>query len=111
MKYIIGTTEVNAWKIVNERYDSDTATFYLTLDDGAEVVRPVTHGQRVKSGDYFVQGQPVVTRTGHVTYSSPAVPSIISARDFVNTYTPIPEPAPEPAAPALQTESVDAAGF
>ena len=84
MKYIIGKTEVNAWKIV---------TFYLMLDD------------------YFVQGQPVVTRTGHVTYSSPAVPSIISARDFVNTYTPIPEPAPEPAAPALQTESVDAAGF
>ena len=75
MKYIIGKTEVNAWKIV---------TFYLMLDD------------------YFVQGQPVVTRTGHVTYSSPAVPSIISARDFVNTYTPIPEPAPEPAAPALR---------
>ena len=60
-KYTIGQTEVNAWKITNGRYDSDTQTFYVTLDDGREIVRPVTHGYRPKDGDYIVQGLPIET--------------------------------------------------
>ena len=87
-RYIVGKTEVNAWKITNSRYDSDTTAFYVTLDDGREVVRPATHGYRPKVGDYVVQGLPVLTvlRDGVTPYVSEAVPSIVTAKDFVNTY-------------------------
>lgn len=89
---IVEAAQIESFKIdVREGIQS------LVLMDGTEVLRPRVHGFNPHTGDWFVQGPPVIS-TRRVHYEEPGETMIVPKALFSQYYEEVPEPAPSVAA-------------